>query len=477
MKKQKKFFEKFSLLPQGLRYKLLIAFSLMSIIPLLVIGYLINNLILLEEKPSFAQISLMVLFSIIIAWLGLFLARRIIERVIDIALEIRIITEGNYDRKIFVDTGDEIGQIGEAINFLTKRIKDNISDLKDYQGKLKEINLDVQKRVTVLSNLLQISELISSSAKLDVILELILNKLAQLYEGGFAAVYFFNDKDKRFTLRSSYNLKSEGLLTAKIEEGKGFLGKAISKGKHLIIDASSKFSSAEQEFKLVYKCENLAVFPISMAYQATAVVIFGNNIKNFTFTNDDIEIIKIFVEQVSIAIENEFLIKKAEKLEIKDKLTGLFNKSYMLHRLDEEIKRSIVCRRPCSFILVDIDDFKKYESEKGRQRAEAALKKIADLIKEFSTQVGKTGVLGIGNFALILPEVNKKEALEIAEKVRKRIEKLELSSEKDDRLTASAGVSENPLDGSSGNEILEKGEIALKSAKKEGKNKIVAARR
>ncbi|MEE9500052.1 MAG: diguanylate cyclase [Candidatus Omnitrophota bacterium] len=477
MKKQKKFLEKISLLPQGLRYKLLIAFSLMSVIPLLVIGYLLNNLILLEEKLSFAQISLMVLFSIIIAWLGLFLARHIIERVIDMALEIRIITEGNYDRKIFVDTGDEIGQIGEAINFLTKRIKDNISDLKDYQGKLKEINLDVQKRVTVLSNLLQISELISSSVKLDVILELILNKLAQQYEGGFAAVYFFNDKDKRFTLRSSYNLESEGLLTAKIEKGKGILGKAILKEKHLIIDASSKFSSAEQEFKAVYKCENLVAFPISMAYEVTALVVFGNNIKNFTFTNDDIAIIKIFVEQIAIAIENEFLIKKAEKLEIKDKLTGLFNRAYMVHRLDEEIKRSIICRRSCSFILIDIDDFKKYQDEKGRKRAEDALKKVALLIGEFSQPVGKAGLLDRDTFALILPEVNKKEALEIAEKIRKGIERLGLSSEKDDRLTASAGVSENPLDGGSVDEILKKGETALKTAKQEGKNKIVAARR
>ncbi len=477
MKKQKKFLEKISLLPQGLRYKLLIAFSLMSIIPLLVIGYLVNNLVLLEEKLSFAQISLIVLFSIIIAWLGLFLAKRIIERVIDMALEIRIITEGNYDRKVFVDTGDEIGQIGEAINFLTKRIKDNISDLKDYQGKLKEINLDVQKRVTVLSNLLQISELISSSAKLDVILELILNKLAQQYEGGFAAVYFFNDKDKRFTLRSSYNLESEGLLTAKIEKGKGILGKAISKRKLLIIDASSKFSSAEQEFNAVYKCENLVAFPISMAYEVTALVVFGNNIKNFTFTNDDIAIIKIFVEQIAIAIENEFLIKKAEKLEIKDKLTGLFNRAYMVHRLDEEIKRSIICRRSCSFILIDIDDFKKYQDEKGRKRAEDALKKVALLIGEFSQPLGKAGLLDRDTFALILPEVNKKEALEIAEEIRKRIEKLGLSSEKDDRLTASAGVSENPLDGGSVDEILKKGETALKTAKQEGKNKIVAARR
>lgn len=477
MKKRKKILEKISLLPQGLRYKLLIAFSLMSVIPLLVIGYLVNNLILLEETASLAQVSIVVLFVIIIAWLGLFLARRIIERVTDIALETRAITEGNYEREIFVDTTDEIGQIGSAINFLTKKIKDNMSDLKDYQSKLKEINLDVQKRVTVLSNLLQIGELMSSAAELEVILELVLNKLARLYEGGFAAIYFLSEADKCFTLRSSCNLGNESLLTAKIEEGKGLLGKVISKKKQLVVDASSKFSSVEQEFKMAYKCENLVVFPIAIVHEVKAVLLFGNNIKNFTYTNDDIEIIKIFVEQVSIALENEFLIKKAEKLEIKDALTGLFNKSYMLHRLNEEIKRSIVCRRPCSLILMDIDEFKKYRDEKGAERADSALKKIANAIKEFCGPVGRAGVLDKDIFALILPEANKKGALETAEKIRKQIENLDLSSEKNDRLSISVGVSENPLDGSSADEILKKGETALKDAKREGKNRVVAARR
>jgi len=468
--------KRFSLLPQGLRYKLLIAFSLMSIIPLLVIGYLVNNFLLLEETMPLAQVSVIILFCIIIAWTGLFLAKTIVERVIDVALEARIITDGNFDRRIETQENDEIGQIGEAINFLTRKIKDNIVDLKDYQGKMKEINVEIQKKVSVLSNLLQIGELISSSVNIESILELVLGKLSNLYEGGFAALYFAKSHEEELTLRASEDLENEELLKARIKEGRGLLGKALLKRRHAVVDASSKFSSEVKAFKSEYKCDNIVAFPLRAAKKAKAMLVMGNSVKNFTYTSDDIDMIKVFAEQISIAIENDALMKKAETLEIKDSISGLFNRSYITSRLKEEIQRSIVSQRPCSFIIANIDGFKQYESKNGRPQAEVAIRKIAKLLGDFSGPIGKVGSIEDGSFALVMPETNKKSSLTIAEKIRKGVEKLTLSEKKNaDKLTVSCGVSENPLDGADPDEIFEKATSAVSRAKKEGKNKVIGA--
>jgi len=416
---------KFSLLPHGLRYKLLIAFSMMSVIPLLVIGYLVNNFLLLETGVTLGQVSIVVLFCIIIAWLGLFLAKGIVERVIDIALE---------------------------------------------------ANIDIQKRVSVLSNLLQIGELISASVKVDSILELVVSKLSQIYENGFAALYYSDSSEKKqFDLKAARNLEGKELLAGPVEEGKGLLGKALLRRKHITVDSSTRFSSVEQQFKTRYKCRNLVAYPMVVSKDVRMLLVAGNDMKNFTYTSDDIEIIKVFAEQTSIAIENDILLRKANKLEIKDELTELFNKTYILNRLNEEIKRSVVSQRPCSFVLMDIDDFKGYEDKRGKPQAEIALRKVAGLISRVAQPLGKAGVIDRNTFALILPEVNKKEAVEISEKAIKKIEKLELSSAKDDRVTVSGGVSENPLDGSNVDEILEKAKLALVSAKQKGKNRIVSA--
>ena len=467
--------KKFSILPQGIRYKLLIAFSLMSIIPLLVIGYIVNSYVLLEEPASLSQVSLIVLFCVIIAWLGLFLAKTIIERVIDIAIDTKIITNGNFDKKINVDTGDEVGQIGEAINYLTRRIKDNILDLKDYQGKMKEINVEIQKKVSVLSNLLQIGELISSSVKVDSILDLALGKISGLCEGGFAALYFTESENKELTLRASQDLNNEKLLKATINEGSGLLGKALLKRKHAILDSSSRLSGDEQAFKSEYKCDNVVVMPINLGKSAKAVLLAGNSIKDFAYTNEDIDSIRVFAEQIAIAIENDILITRADKLEIKDSMTGLFNKQYILTRLKEEIGRSVVSQRPCSFAIINVDDFKGYESRKGKPQGEVALRKIGSLITDLSGPLSKIGRMEGDAFGVIMPEVNKKGSLEAVEKIRKNIEKLDLSSEKGDRLTVSCGVSENPIDGSTFDDILDKANKALIGAKSNGKNKVMGA--
>ena len=87
--------------------------------------------------------------------------------------------------------------------------------------------------------------------------------------------------------------------------------------------------------------------------------------------------------------------------------------------------------------------------------------------------MGRAGRVDRDTFALILPETNKKGALEIAEMLRRRIENLKLSSEEDDRLTASGGVSENPLDGACLDDIIKSAEGALTKAKRKGKNKII----
>ncbi len=470
--KVKELVKKFSILPHGLRYKLIIAFSLMSVIPILVIGYLVNALVFIGETPEHSHISIVVLLSVIIAWLGLFLAKGIIERVIDIALETKIITEGNFDRRIPVETSDEVGQIGEAINFLTKKIKDNIIDLKSYQDKMKEINGDIQRRVSVLSNILQIGELISSSVNINSILELVLDKLSALYEKGFAAIYVSEGAESPFTLRASSQLENKNLLDARIESGSGLFGKAIVNKKHLIIDASSSFSQEEKALRSEYKCDNIVAMPIRITKDASALLLVGSGAKDFTYTSDDIETIKLFSEQMKIALENSVLMLKAKKLEIKDDVTELFNKTYTVSRLKEEIERSIVSQRPCAFMLIGLDNFKNYKESHGQAQEELALKAVASFISKCSGPLGRAGRMSHDVFSIIMPETNKKEALRAAENITKGIAELKLSEKKDDRIIASCGVSENPLDGATAVEILDKAELFLKKAK-EGTNKVI----
>ena len=71
-----------------------------------------------------------------------------------------------------IENMDELGDLGQALNEMTKRIRGNMDELKGYSEKTTEINFEIQKRVLVLSSLLQVSSLISQGAKLEEIFKI-----------------------------------------------------------------------------------------------------------------------------------------------------------------------------------------------------------------------------------------------------------------------------------------------------------------
>ena len=143
----------------------------------------------------------------------------------------------------------------------------------------------------------------------------------------------------------------------------------------------------------------------------------------------------------------------------------------------EEIKRAIAYQRPCAFILFDIDHFKKYHDYFGTLSSEATLKKIATLISSSVNEVDRVGRSADDEFAVILPERNKRQANDIAENIRKKIEfAFNEEDEPVKRLTVSAGISENPLDGVSSEELITAALEALGVSKEQGRNRVVIFR-
>ncbi|NQT23499.1 MAG: diguanylate cyclase [Candidatus Omnitrophica bacterium] len=467
------FLRKLSLIPQGLRYKLLIAFTLMSIIPLLVLVYLVSNYVFVQESVSVAQISVVVLLSIIIAWLGLILAKTLVEPVIDMSIEAKIIASGDFDRKIHIATEDEIGELGTSINLLSRRIKDNIQELRDYGEKTREINFEIQRKMLALSNLLQIGDLISNAADLNRVLDVALEKLSHFYDNGFAVAYLPKDKIDEFSMSANSNVYDSELLGIKIRLGDGFLGMIGQKKKIVVIDSSTPHGSAGHTFRNQTKIMNVVIIPLYTGNICRGLLLMGNRIKDFAYTNEDIDTIKVFAKQLSIAVENDMLLRKAASLSIKDELTGLYNRNFIRPRLNEEIGRAMLYQRPCSFVVINIDDFNEFRNKRGQLVAESALKKISEVLKACLGPIDKAARIGDDEFALLLPEKNKRSASDVAEKLRKDISCLAVSDDKKDTLTVSIGVSENPLDGSTSDELMAKAFESVKKAKVNGKNKVV----
>ncbi len=168
--------------------------------------------------------------------------------------------------------------------------------------------------------------------------------------------------------------------------------------------------------------------------------------------------------------------KKLIEMNLKDSLTGVYNRRFLTHKLEDELERHSRHSRSISLMMIDIDHFKNINDMYGHQTGDLVLKSVAD---EISSVVRKNDFLvrfGGEEFCCILPETNLKSAMVLAERIRKIVEKKERKFHNSDnvRITVSIGVYECKDNNNSADSVLKKADEALYLAKEAGRNRIIA---
>ena len=105
-----------------------------------------------------------------------------------------------------------------------------------------------------------------------------------------------------------------------------------------------------------------------------------------------------------------------------DGLTGAYNKRYFVKEMEREMSRSIRYGRDLSLIMCDIDHFKETNDNYGHLAGDYVLKQIARLIKQHIRRDDIFARYGGEEFVLLLPEVPKQDAMQLAEKLRHLVE-------------------------------------------------------
>ncbi len=164
----------------------------------------------------------------------------------------------------------------------------------------------------------------------------------------------------------------------------------------------------------------------------------------------------------------------AKKMATIDGLTGLYNHSYFMGQLQKEFTRARRYRNWLSLIMIDIDHFKEYNDNNGHLAGDRVLIRVAQTIKKSVREMDLVARWGGEEFALLLPEINLKNGMIVAEKIRKGVESQRFRNEKQQpsgKLTISLGVAENSSSLKTYRDMFKKADSALYQAKHEGRNR------
>lgn len=173
--------------------------------------------------------------------------------------------------------------------------------------------------------------------------------------------------------------------------------------------------------------------------------------------------------------KSSLLMLQLQKNSSTDHLTGLHNMRNFEARLSTFSQTAEYHQQKLSLIMIDIDHFKAVNDTYGHPAGDAVLKQLGDLLSSTSSRSqDDVSRYGGEEFAILLPQTTHSLVVEIAERIRKTVQKHRfiLPSGQTIHLTISLGVAAYPDLTKDTRDLVKKADDALYQAKNEGRNRV-----
>jgi len=170
------------------------------------------------------------------------------------------------------------------------------------------------------------------------------------------------------------------------------------------------------------------------------------------------------------------LEKVLRKLADHDPLTGLLNRRSFVNRINNEISRLRRYKNELSYMIIDIDYFKKINDTHGHLAGDDVLKEFAKKISSILRESDFIGRIGGEEFAVALPDTSMNSANKMAERIRKKMAEHTVQYKNTNiNFTVSIGISKFMPDEKNTVDVFSRADSALYKAKNSGRNKICMA--
>jgi diguanylate cyclase (GGDEF)-like protein len=172
-------------------------------------------------------------------------------------------------------------------------------------------------------------------------------------------------------------------------------------------------------------------------------------------------------EQVRVAVD------ALEARAAIDPLTRALNRGAFEDRLESEVARASRAGADCALLVLDVDHFKRINDSHGHAAGDEALRRLAACVDGAMRRSDVFARIGGEEFAVILPDTNAAGAIVLADHLRRCIASADLQHP----MTVSVGVTDRSISGDSPRGMLADADEAMYAAKRQGRDRVVAAAR
>jgi diguanylate cyclase (GGDEF)-like protein len=178
-------------------------------------------------------------------------------------------------------------------------------------------------------------------------------------------------------------------------------------------------------------------------------------------------------ENLELLMRNRLL----SEVSARDSLTGLYNRWYVMEKIESEMNRSLRHGSPVALLMLDIDHFKRVNDTWGHSAGDMVLKTVGQVLRDSCRVYDVPGRYGGEEFCVVLPETKLGNTPAVAERIRTRVEGTAVRVEGSNvSVTASIGIA--GVDAESAEAVLtasaliDRADRALYLAKHRGRNRV-----
>jgi diguanylate cyclase (GGDEF)-like protein len=187
----------------------------------------------------------------------------------------------------------------------------------------------------------------------------------------------------------------------------------------------------------------------------------------------DVPVISILTDRFASEAHRIKLYEKVETLAITDGLTGMYVRRHLLDRLQGELERSKRFGFKLSFLMIDIDHFKRFNDECGHLVGDVVLRQTAEAIKKSVREIDLVGRYGGEEFGVLLIETDESGAFFVAERIRRAVaERTFTAYDESLKVTISIGCATYSSPIGEVDLLVDAADSALYQAKRQGRNKV-----
>lgn len=324
------------------------------------------------------------------------------------------------------------------------------------------------------SQLKELTERLTTVATLDETADIILEKTIQLIPN-FSSCLLYLISPKTYEL-NCYLSKARDGLSVKAKKGDIFDQWVIKKMQPLLIEDVNKdfrFDVERIDKEELRNVRSLIIAPM-MTYNKIIGILRVDSLQASNFNQEDLRLLVTVSDLAAAAIDNAILYQHTLDLAIHDGLTSLYLKNYFLERLGEELQRASMKKGRLSILMLDIDKFKNFNDKFGHIAGDIVLKAVSKILQDCVSKDANIACrFGGEEFAILLVDTDKGQAIKIAEDLRKKIKAKEIILRRESlKITVSIGVVNCPEDGFESEDLMRKVDSFLYQAKKAGRDRV-----